>query len=259
MPSTLEVRRRIASVKNVAQITRALQMVASSKMRRAQERVLAARPYSEQLIKLLSRLSAEAEGQEDLPADAARARCAKSASCWSRLTRDWPARCRATSTAARASWRSSSADSTSNHGAASLVHRRRAQGARFRAAHRPEPRRRVHDAGRPAAGQRHARRSRRSSKTPISMRRWTRSIWSIRSTSPPSSRRRPSCRSCRCSRPRKSEVQGPAPQYIFEPDAETILGALLRALRRDADLSAAAGDRRQLLFGADGRHAERHR
>jgi F-type H+-transporting ATPase subunit gamma len=67
MPSTLEVRRRIASVKNVAQITRALQMVASSKMRRAQERVLAARPYSEQLIKLLSRLSAEAEGQEDLP------------------------------------------------------------------------------------------------------------------------------------------------------------------------------------------------
>ncbi len=67
MPSTLEVRRRIASVKNVAQITRALQMVASSKMRRAQERVLAARPYSEQLIKLLSRLSAEAEGQDDLP------------------------------------------------------------------------------------------------------------------------------------------------------------------------------------------------
>lgn len=67
MPSTLEVRRRIAAVKNVAQITRALQMVASSKMRRAQERVLAARPYSEQLIKLLSRLSAEAEGQEDLP------------------------------------------------------------------------------------------------------------------------------------------------------------------------------------------------
>jgi F-type H+-transporting ATPase subunit gamma len=67
MPSTREIRRRIASVRNVAQITRAVQMVASSKMRRAQERVLAARPYAEQLIKLLSRLSSQAEGQEELP------------------------------------------------------------------------------------------------------------------------------------------------------------------------------------------------
>src|SRR5260370_15490901 len=67
MATTREIRRRIRSVRNVAQITRAVQLVASSKMRRAQERVLAARPYSEQLIKLLSRLSAEAEGQEDLP------------------------------------------------------------------------------------------------------------------------------------------------------------------------------------------------
>jgi F-type H+-transporting ATPase subunit gamma len=54
-------------VKNVAQITRAVQMVASSKMRRAQERVLASRPYSEQLMKLLARLSSQAEGQDELP------------------------------------------------------------------------------------------------------------------------------------------------------------------------------------------------
>jgi F-type H+-transporting ATPase subunit gamma len=67
MASTREIRRRIQAVKNVAQITRAVQMVASSKMRRAQQRVLAARPYSEQLAKLLSRLSKQAEGQEDLP------------------------------------------------------------------------------------------------------------------------------------------------------------------------------------------------
>jgi F-type H+-transporting ATPase subunit gamma len=67
MASTREIRRRIQAVKNVAQITRAVQMVASSKMRRAQERVLAARPYSEELTKLLSRLSKQAEGQEDLP------------------------------------------------------------------------------------------------------------------------------------------------------------------------------------------------
>jgi F-type H+-transporting ATPase subunit gamma len=67
MASTREIRRRIASVRNVAQITRAVQLVASSKMRRAQERVLASRPYSAELIKLLSRLSSQAEGQEELP------------------------------------------------------------------------------------------------------------------------------------------------------------------------------------------------
>ncbi len=67
MPSTREIRRRIQSVKNIAQITRAVQMVASSKMRRAQERVLASRPYSEEIARLLSRLSGQAEGQEDLP------------------------------------------------------------------------------------------------------------------------------------------------------------------------------------------------
>jgi F-type H+-transporting ATPase subunit gamma len=67
MASTREIRRRITSVRNVAQITRAVQMVASSKMRRAQERVLASRPYAEQLIKLLSRVSGQAEGQDELP------------------------------------------------------------------------------------------------------------------------------------------------------------------------------------------------
>jgi F-type H+-transporting ATPase subunit gamma len=77
MASTREIRRRIQAVRNVAQITRAVQMVASSKMRRAQERVLAARPYSEELAKLLSRLSQQAEGQEDLPL--MRSRAVKSA------------------------------------------------------------------------------------------------------------------------------------------------------------------------------------
>jgi len=57
MPSTLEIRRRIRSVKNTAQITKAMQMVASSKMRRAQERVQQSRPYSEQLRGLVSRLA----------------------------------------------------------------------------------------------------------------------------------------------------------------------------------------------------------
>ena len=63
MPSTREVRRRIRSVKNMAQITRAMQMVASSKMRRAQERVQQSRPYSEQIKELVSRL-ANATGED---------------------------------------------------------------------------------------------------------------------------------------------------------------------------------------------------
>jgi len=57
MPSTRAIRGRIRSVKNIAQITRALQMVASSKMRRAQERVEQSRPYADQLRALVSRLA----------------------------------------------------------------------------------------------------------------------------------------------------------------------------------------------------------
>ncbi|HZC05947.1 MAG TPA: ATP synthase F1 subunit gamma [Ktedonobacterales bacterium] len=67
MPSTQEIRRRIRSVRNVAQITRAVQLVASSKMRRAQERVTASRPYAEQLSKLLSRVASQADDLNDLP------------------------------------------------------------------------------------------------------------------------------------------------------------------------------------------------
>ncbi|HEX8732874.1 MAG TPA: ATP synthase F1 subunit gamma [Ktedonobacterales bacterium] len=67
MASTQELRRRIRSVRNVAQITRAVQLVASSKMRRAQERVVAARPYADQLSKMLSRVAAQADDVSDLP------------------------------------------------------------------------------------------------------------------------------------------------------------------------------------------------
>ena len=57
MPSTQAIRRRIRSTKNVAQITKAMQMVASSRMRRAQERVQQSRPYSEHLRDLVSHLA----------------------------------------------------------------------------------------------------------------------------------------------------------------------------------------------------------
>jgi F-type H+-transporting ATPase subunit gamma len=68
MPSTREIRRRIRSVRNMAQITKAMQMVASSKMRRAQERVQEARPYAEQLRGLVSRLARASE--EDIGSEA---------------------------------------------------------------------------------------------------------------------------------------------------------------------------------------------
>jgi F-type H+-transporting ATPase subunit gamma len=57
MPSLREIRQRIKGTKNMAKITQAMQMVASSKMRRVQERVEKARPYSEQLRDLVSRLA----------------------------------------------------------------------------------------------------------------------------------------------------------------------------------------------------------
>lgn len=69
MPSTREIKRRIGSIKNIGQITRAMQMVATSKMRRAQDRVQQARPYAEQLRGMVSRLARA--GGSDIGAGAA--------------------------------------------------------------------------------------------------------------------------------------------------------------------------------------------
>ena len=60
MPSTRDIRRRIRSVKNTAQITKAMQMVASSKMRRAQLSALAGRPYAASMNRVLSAVSGHA-------------------------------------------------------------------------------------------------------------------------------------------------------------------------------------------------------
>jgi F-type H+-transporting ATPase subunit gamma len=54
MPSLIDLRRRIRAVKNTQQITKAMKMVAASKLRRAQERVTSARPYAIQLKRVLS-------------------------------------------------------------------------------------------------------------------------------------------------------------------------------------------------------------
>ena len=59
MASTREIRRRIKSVRNTAQITKAMQMVASSKMARAQQSALNGRPFATMAIDLMSRLAAD--------------------------------------------------------------------------------------------------------------------------------------------------------------------------------------------------------
>ena len=66
MPSQREIRRRIGSAKNIKQITRAMQFVAASKLRRAQESTLAARPYREKLDEVIADL-AGVLGSEEHP------------------------------------------------------------------------------------------------------------------------------------------------------------------------------------------------
>ena len=60
MPSTRDIRRRIKSIKNTAQITKAMQMVAASKMRRAQDAAMAGRPYAELMNRMLGEVTATA-------------------------------------------------------------------------------------------------------------------------------------------------------------------------------------------------------
>src|SRR3989442_7720348 len=61
MPSEREIRRRIRSVRNIQQVTKAMQTVAASRMRRAQQSVLASRPYEERLRAILNDLAPHAE------------------------------------------------------------------------------------------------------------------------------------------------------------------------------------------------------
>ena len=60
MPSTRDIRRRIKSVKNTAQITKAMQMVAASKMRKAQQAALNGRPYATLMNEVLGEVTSNA-------------------------------------------------------------------------------------------------------------------------------------------------------------------------------------------------------
>jgi F-type H+-transporting ATPase subunit gamma len=70
MPSLIDIRRRIRSVKNTQQITKAMKMVSAAKLRRAQERAVASRPYANIMSRILANLAAAAKNDErvtDLP------------------------------------------------------------------------------------------------------------------------------------------------------------------------------------------------
>lgn len=61
MPSLIDLRRRIRAVKNTQQITKAMKMVAASKLRRAQERIMSARPYAVQMQRVLGSVASRVD------------------------------------------------------------------------------------------------------------------------------------------------------------------------------------------------------
>ncbi len=61
MPSLLDLRRRIRAVKSTQQITKAMKMVAASKLRRAQDRLVSARPFATEMLRVLNGLAARVE------------------------------------------------------------------------------------------------------------------------------------------------------------------------------------------------------
>ncbi|HVS15296.1 MAG TPA: ATP synthase F1 subunit gamma [Thermoanaerobaculia bacterium] len=64
MPSLIDLRRRIRSVKNTQQITKAMKMVAAAKLRRSQDKILQTRPYALELRKVIQNLAAAGSGGE---------------------------------------------------------------------------------------------------------------------------------------------------------------------------------------------------
>jgi len=60
------IRRRIRSIQNTAKITKAMEMIAASKMRQAQNRVLAARPYAEKMVDVVSHLAIQSQPGEEI-------------------------------------------------------------------------------------------------------------------------------------------------------------------------------------------------
>src|SRR5207247_10752840 len=72
MPALIDIRRRIRSVKNTQQITKAMKMVSAAKLRRAQDAMFAARPYARKMMEVLNSLATRArpDAHSLLPAHA---------------------------------------------------------------------------------------------------------------------------------------------------------------------------------------------
>src|SRR5438876_10591524 len=61
MPALIDIRRRIRSVKNTQQITKAMKMVSAAKLRLAQDAIFAARPYARKMMEVLESVAARAD------------------------------------------------------------------------------------------------------------------------------------------------------------------------------------------------------
>ena len=61
MPSLLDIRRRVRAVKSTQQITKAMKMIAASRLKRAQDRVIAARPFAQRMLRVLNGLVSRVE------------------------------------------------------------------------------------------------------------------------------------------------------------------------------------------------------
>jgi F-type H+-transporting ATPase subunit gamma len=61
MPSLIDLRRRIRAVKSTQQITKAMKMIAASRLRRAQERVVAARPFAQRMLRVMNGLASRVD------------------------------------------------------------------------------------------------------------------------------------------------------------------------------------------------------
>ena len=65
MPSLIDIRRRVRSISNTQQITKAMKMISAARLRKAQERALAARPYGKMLREMLANVAAAASQNPD--------------------------------------------------------------------------------------------------------------------------------------------------------------------------------------------------
>jgi F-type H+-transporting ATPase subunit gamma len=64
MPSLIDIRRRVRAVKSTQQITKAMKMVSSSKLRRAQERIVKSRPYAKEMLRVFNNLATRVDASK---------------------------------------------------------------------------------------------------------------------------------------------------------------------------------------------------